>query len=56
MKYTMEEITAEIKKVLKANNCHGRVVIERKGKAKAEVFVDGIFYGTYDMDKHDFID
>ena len=34
MKYTMEEITSEIKKVLKANNCHGRVVIERKGKAR----------------------
>lgn len=56
MKYTMEEITSEVKKVLEANSCHGHIVIERKGKAKAEIFVDGIFYGTYDMDKHDFID
>ncbi len=56
MKYTMEQIIAEVKPVLKNNNCSGKIRLERKGKSKVMIFTDGDYYGTYSMVTHGFTD
>ena len=52
----MDKIKTEVKTALAALGCKGKVRLRTSDKQIIRIYIDGEYWGRYDMNKHTFVD